>query len=216
MRPKLTYANVMSTLCFFLLLGGGAAYAASHLGKNTVGTKQLKKGSVTTAKIKKNAITGAKVKEQTLTGSDINLKKLGTVPSATHATSADSAMSLSPPEAVHVVGAAGQPPFEGGSKKYSAVGVQFPPLSFYKDYDGIVHIEGFAIVGASSSELVSIFTLPPGFRPADGTTMAFDVGDGVLVFGSDATFGSAAYNGNVVAEQGKIQNLNGITFRAEF
>ena len=23
MRPKLTYANVMSTLCFFLLLGGG-------------------------------------------------------------------------------------------------------------------------------------------------------------------------------------------------
>jgi hypothetical protein len=37
----------------FLLLSGGAAYAASHLGKNTVGTKQLKKNSVTTAKIKK-------------------------------------------------------------------------------------------------------------------------------------------------------------------
>ena len=61
MRPKLTYANVMSTLCFFLLLGGGA-YAAGHLGKNTVGTKQLKKNSVTTAKIKKKAVTAAKVK----------------------------------------------------------------------------------------------------------------------------------------------------------
>ena len=46
MRPKLTYANVMSTLCFFLLLSGGAAYAASQLGKNTVGPKQLKKNSV--------------------------------------------------------------------------------------------------------------------------------------------------------------------------
>jgi hypothetical protein len=36
MRQKLTYANVMSTLCFFLLLGGGA-YAATQLPKNSVG-----------------------------------------------------------------------------------------------------------------------------------------------------------------------------------
>ena len=50
MRPDSNYANVMSTLCFFLLLGGGAAYAAGHLGKNAVGTKQLKKNAVTTAK----------------------------------------------------------------------------------------------------------------------------------------------------------------------
>ena len=74
MRPKLTYANVMSTLCFFLLLGGGA-YAAGHLGKNTVGTKQLKKNSVTTAKIKKEAVTSAKIK----------LSSLGTVPNAANA-----------------------------------------------------------------------------------------------------------------------------------
>jgi hypothetical protein len=53
MRPKLTYANVISTLCLFPLLGGGAAFAASHLRKNSVGSKQLKKNSVTTAKIKK-------------------------------------------------------------------------------------------------------------------------------------------------------------------
>src|SRR6185295_3088270 len=79
---KLTYANVVSTICLVLLLGGGAAYAASHLAKNSVGTKQLKKNSVTTEKIKKNAVTGAKVKKQSLTGEDINLAKLGTVPSA--------------------------------------------------------------------------------------------------------------------------------------
>lgn len=59
MRPKLTYANVMSTLCFFILLSGGVAVAASQLGKNSVGTKQLKKNSVTTAKVKKEAITAA-------------------------------------------------------------------------------------------------------------------------------------------------------------
>ena len=50
MRPRLTYSNVVSTLCLFLLLGGGAAYAASHLGKNSVGSKQLKKNAVITTK----------------------------------------------------------------------------------------------------------------------------------------------------------------------
>jgi hypothetical protein len=81
MRPKLTYSNVVCTLCLFLLLGGGAAYAAGHLGKNTVGSKQLKTNSVTSAKIKNGAVTGAK----------INLSSLGSVPNADHATRADTA-----------------------------------------------------------------------------------------------------------------------------
>jgi hypothetical protein len=51
LRSKLTYANVISTLCLFLLLGGGAAYAANQLPKNSVGAKQLKKGAVTPAKL---------------------------------------------------------------------------------------------------------------------------------------------------------------------
>jgi hypothetical protein len=50
-RAKLTYANVVSTLCLFLLLGGGAAFAASHLGKNSVGARQLRKGAVTPVKV---------------------------------------------------------------------------------------------------------------------------------------------------------------------
>ena len=53
LRSKLSYANVISTLCLFMLLGGGA-YAASRLpAKNSVGAKQLKNGAVTGAKIKK-------------------------------------------------------------------------------------------------------------------------------------------------------------------
>ncbi len=87
MRPKLSYANVVSTLCLFLLLTGGAAYAASHLGKNSVGTKQLKKNAVTTAKINKEAVTGAKIKKGTLTGDQINVSTLGTVPNAGNADS---------------------------------------------------------------------------------------------------------------------------------
>ena len=51
LRPRLSYANVVSTLCLFLLLGGGAAFAASQLPKNSVGPKQIKKGAITPAKL---------------------------------------------------------------------------------------------------------------------------------------------------------------------
>jgi len=71
MRPKLSFANVMSVLALFLALGG-TAIAASQIGKNTVGSKQLKNNAVTTAKIKKEAITAAKVKKGTLTGKQVN------------------------------------------------------------------------------------------------------------------------------------------------
>ena len=60
-RRHLTYANVAATLALFLALGG-AAYAATQLPKNSVGTKQLKKGAVTAAKINvktRNALRGA-------------------------------------------------------------------------------------------------------------------------------------------------------------
>ncbi len=68
-RKRLTYANVMSSIAVFVVLGG-AAVAASQLPKNSVGAKQLKKNAVTTAKIKKNAVTAAKVKDGSLQGSD--------------------------------------------------------------------------------------------------------------------------------------------------
>jgi hypothetical protein len=91
LREALTYSNVVSTLCLFLLLGGGAAYAAGHLGKNSVGTKQLKRNSVTTAKIRNGAVTGQKVATNTLTGTDIDVSTLGTVPYAARAVNSDNA-----------------------------------------------------------------------------------------------------------------------------
>jgi hypothetical protein len=58
---RLSYANVISTFCLVLVLGGGTAYAATQLAKNSVGTKQLKNGAVTPAKLSgaaKSAMTG--------------------------------------------------------------------------------------------------------------------------------------------------------------
>ncbi|HEX6665023.1 MAG TPA: hypothetical protein VF081_00330 [Solirubrobacterales bacterium] len=92
LRKRLTYANVMSSLAVFLVLGGATAFAAGQLAKNSVGAKQLRKNAVSAAKIKKDAVTdakikdgavtGAEVKDGSLTGADVNLATLGTVPSA--------------------------------------------------------------------------------------------------------------------------------------
>jgi hypothetical protein len=61
---RLSYANVVSTLALFLVLTGGAAYAAHrYLTKKSVGTPQLKANAVTTSKIKANAITTRKLKK---------------------------------------------------------------------------------------------------------------------------------------------------------
>jgi hypothetical protein len=91
-RKRLTYANVMSSIAVFLVLGG-TAFAATQLGKNSVGSKQLKKNAVTTAKIKNNAVTTAKIKNGAVTGAKVNAGTLGTVPNASHASSADTAGS---------------------------------------------------------------------------------------------------------------------------
>ena len=58
LRPRLTYANAMSTVAVFVALGGGA-YAVT-VPRNSVGTNQLKA----------NAVTGAKVKNRSLLRSD--------------------------------------------------------------------------------------------------------------------------------------------------
>ena len=83
-RPRLTYANVVSTMALFLALGGGA-YAAATLPTKSVGTTQLRKAAVTRAKIKNNAVDGSKVADRSMTGADVKESTLTIVPSATHA-----------------------------------------------------------------------------------------------------------------------------------
>lgn len=85
LRAKLTYANVMSTLAVCLTLGGGAAVAATTLGRGSVESKNIAKGAVKTRQLGADAATGNKVDEESL----------GTVPSAVTASTADTATSAS-------------------------------------------------------------------------------------------------------------------------
>ena len=62
LRSHLTYANVVSSLCLFIVLGGGTAYAAK-----TIGSKQIANNSVQGKDIKNGSITGKDVRKKSLT-----------------------------------------------------------------------------------------------------------------------------------------------------
>jgi len=67
LRSRLTYANVISTLCLFLLLGGGTAVALN--GSNTVQSDDLGPGAqVKAADVAANAVNGADVVNNGLDG----------------------------------------------------------------------------------------------------------------------------------------------------
>lgn len=209
-RKRLTYANVMSSIAVFLILGGATALAAG-LAKNSVGTKQLKKNAVTAAKIKKNAVTTAKIKNNAVNGAKVNEGTLSTVPSASLAN------SLSPLEATHLVGAPGEPAFESGSSNYPAEGgLSFNPVGFYKDHEGIVHLQGIAKVG-KGAPITSVFTLPAGFRPASGKALFLEQLEGAqaLIFGSNTVLSGFDLSGKVIGEEEGASVLDGITFKAE-
>lgn len=214
MRPRLTYSNVVSTLCLFLLLGGGAAYAAGHLGKNSVGSKQLKKNAVTTAKIKSEAVTAAKVKTGTLTGKQVDASTLGTVPSAGHATNSDTAGGLTPPEPFHEVGTSGEPQFQNGCAN---IGGHDSTVAFMKDREGFVHLKG-QYTCAKPGKVA--FQLPAGYRPARDTFEWFPQSGSsagsvyVTIGGTGFHIEGGDVEGEVVCVDVSCY-LDGITFRAE-
>lgn len=96
-RRHLTYANVMSSLAVFLILGGATAFAAKKVGSNEIKANsiktgkivkeavtagKLKKGAVTEAKIADGAVTTNKIADNAVTGAKVDEATLGQVPNA--------------------------------------------------------------------------------------------------------------------------------------
>lgn len=147
-KNHLTYANAMSSLAIFLILGGAGAYAAKKstqkigttqikasavtvgkLKNGAVATAKLHDGAVTSAKLQTGAVTNgalgdgsvstAKLQGDAVTGEKVNESTLGEVPSANSAN----------PTVFARVNSSGS--VDGAnSKGLTSVNVSKPPLEF--------------------------------------------------------------------------------------
>jgi hypothetical protein len=109
-RRHLTYANVMSSIAVFLMLGGATAFAATKIGANEIKANSIKTGkivkeavtagkikngavtegkiadgAVTTNKIADNAVATSKIANDAVTGDKVKESSLGEVPLAANA-----------------------------------------------------------------------------------------------------------------------------------
>jgi hypothetical protein len=84
--PKLTYANVTSTLALFLALGG-VSYAAFSVGSaqirdNSVRTQDLRNNNIRSRDVRNRTLVGRDVLTNAIGGLQVNENTLGRVPDA--------------------------------------------------------------------------------------------------------------------------------------
>lgn len=215
-------ALAISLLALFVALGG-TGFAAGVL----INGKNIKNKTIAGKKLKNKTVTGGKVKGNTLTGTQINESKLGKVPSAGTADSATnastastatnasalqgkSASSFAPAkaEAVRIVGAPGQPPFEG---TWGPAGSEQVP-GFWKDPFGTVHLQGQA---GRSGGTDTIFILPEGYLPTDNSYFSVypsgGTGEATVAVNAD---GSVVLFGLSEPTDDGFVGLGNVTFRA--
>jgi hypothetical protein len=163
LRDKLTYANVISTLCLFLTLGG-VAYAANQLPRNSVGTQQVKNGAITGPKIKRASIEAIKLTPL----AQSTLKGAKGAKGATGAKGARGEKGATGAKgekgAVGERGASGAQGTPGNPGAYATILREDPPA-----FEG-TH-PGFTAVDRPDSEAVGVYCL----TPASGVNIAHPV-----------------------------------------
>lgn len=193
---RLTYANVTATLALFIALGG-ASYAAVSIPKNSVGTAQLKA----------HAVTAAKVAKHTLTGTQINVSKLGTVPSAKKATSAKTATTASTADTAKTATTASDADALGGlaaGSFYQAVGSSHNNLV---TVDGgktqvLGSIAGWGLLSATCDSTCASPTLTYTNTSAQTEAVDFYTCSGSNDYGQETVPAGSAVSGITVGDGG--------------
>jgi hypothetical protein len=242
LKSHVSYANVVSTLCLFLLLGGGA-YAVAKLGKNTVGSKQIKAKAVKTAELANNAVTSPKVKDGSLLEGDFAADQLpkadtpaqlvtklrGAAEPWQEVAPGSSSGNLCADPANVAVFCSHQPSSAAAFSPWQNFG-GFATAAFYKDQLGILHLRGvvsnISHLGPNT-RVRTIFRLPSGYRPDRQRIFAsigrdahngLEVAPGRIDVGSD---GSVYFSNDCTASLGTCSangayvTLDGISFRPD-
>src|SRR5829696_6741477 len=207
-RVALPSPSMAVALTALFVALGGVGYAAA-----VIGSAQIKNNSVQSKDIRNRTISGKDVKGNSLRGIQINEASLGQVPSAAGAGAAQTAETAqtaqnaqnlggSPAsdyarngaEAVRVVGASGQIPFNTGWGSGAVPGLEEVP-GYWKDSTGTVHLRGAA--GRASGTVKTMFTLPAGYRPS--------LEQWFITYGAAMTqaYVSVEANGDIIWQGGK-------------
>jgi hypothetical protein len=159
-RRRLTYANVMSTIAVFGVLGGGA-YAAGQIG-----SRDIQNNSIHSRDVKNQDLKGADIAPDSVSGDDIDESTLN-VARTVQRTSANANAVLGGPQAPYPLAVSYT---QGANETNQLIGsytANFPPgctgvgpsLAFMQVSDGPLKPDGSNVVASGVS-----------FNPVDGTT----------------------------------------------
>jgi hypothetical protein len=210
LRPRLTFANVVSLIALFVALGG-SSYAALK-----VTSRNVPKDALTGADIKN--LTGRDVRNNSLTGADVKnlrsndvkdssllaqdfapgqLPKGDTGPPGPSTGPAGGALAgsypnpgLAPPEAWHEVSTFGTCSISP-VVPWENYGASLATAAYYRDPLGVVRLKG-SVKCAGPAGDYTIFNLPQGYRPA-----------AIQYFPARANFGTES-NGVAVVTSGQV------------
>lgn len=183
-------AMIVACISLFIGLSGVSTAAVVVLKKNSVLSKHIKNGQVKKADVAANAIDSSKVSDGSLLPADFAPGQLTAGPQGPQGPKGDKGDTGAPgplirPEDFIVVGSPGAPPFltqstasfrscpSFGGQTWQNYGGGFSTAGFYRDPFGRVHLRGLVkIVAAENDPECAVFTLPPGYRPAESTVFA--------------------------------------------
>jgi hypothetical protein len=153
--PKLSYANVMSTIAVFIALGG-TSYAVA---RNSIGTAQLKNNAVTSAKVKNGTLKTGDLAPSARIGQRGPRGPQGPAGGSGAAGGDGTSVALAPEPWQPL-----QPTLSSGWANY---GQALEAGAYRKDKQGEVHLRGVLTQAAGAPSVNSLIaTLPPGYRPA--------------------------------------------------
>jgi hypothetical protein len=220
--PRLSYANVIATVALFVALGG-VGYAAVKLPRDSVGSKQIKEDAVKASELAPDSVDSFNVIEGSIAGNDILPNTLGGNQIAGGAI-----------EGVHIAdGTIGRAKLAGADIRTPTLedcspGTPWQPVPdlpphYWKDNEGIVHLEG-AVQCSVNISGASIFQIPRAFGdvydPAASQSVArfatLAAGQSiaqVAVVKNTFTTG-VVYDGGTAANSENYVSLDGLTYRA--
>jgi hypothetical protein len=202
-RP--TPALVIACIALFISLGGVSWGFASgtidsrEIRNNSVLGKDIKNSTITTSDLRNNEVRGADIRNSTITGRDVALDTLGgfDIKESTLGQVPDSARLQGRSASEFVLKQA--PAFTALTVTGGTPGTPAPAVAL--DGNGYVHLQGTAVAPGNGT----VFTLPPGTRPAgqsrfvvsnsaNGTSNLSIAASGVATLSNAAT-GDVSFDG---------------------